>query len=353
MKDYLKPHVLKLTFIINILFLVWHVVLLCVFGYEKIWVLAGFNVFSVLVYSHTLLAFRQHRTQGVIRLMYVELLFHMLISVIGMGWECGFQEYAFGILPIVILGDYIEDNSKLRFRTFAMTVSVVASYLLLDIWTNTHAPLYTFATPQGTKLFGIINGTATVLAVSLYYLAFTYIVLGFERGLIHDASYDLLTGLANRRVLYEYREQIQELEDYCVYMIDVDNFKHINDTFGHDAGDRVLKSIGELLTECKYKMNKFLPVRWGGEEFVVVHCDADIGREEKIRQMENIRQRIKELRVTVDGAEICFTATVGAAAAGEDISIDGLIALADSRMYYGKGHGKDCLVFTHDEWRNI
>ena len=90
MKDYLKPHVLKLTFIINILFLVWHVVLLCVFGYEKIWVLAGFNVFSVLVYSHTLLAFRQHRTQGVIRLMYVELLFHrstLSVSCPSLYWE--------------------------------------------------------------------------------------------------------------------------------------------------------------------------------------------------------------------------------------------------------------------------
>ena len=69
--------------------------------------------------------------------------------------------------------------------------------------------------------------------------------------------------------------------------------------------------------------------------------------------MEDIRRRIGELRVTVDEAEIGFTATIGAAAGGEDETLDGLVALADSRMYYGKGHGKDCLVFAHDEWRNI
>lgn len=314
MKDYLKTHVLKLTFLINMLFLLWHAVLLAVFRYEEIWIMTCFNVFSVLVYIHTLLALRKHRTRGVIQMMYVELLFHMIISVTCMGWECGFQEYAFGILPIVILGDYIEDNSKLRFRSFAMAGSVAVSYLLLDIWSNTHVPLYLFKSPEGTRLFGIINGTATILAVCLYYLAFTHIVLGFERGLIHDASYDSLTGLANRRVL---------------------------------------EMIGELLTECRYKMKKFLPVRWGGEEFVVVYYDADIDREEKIRQVEDIRRRIGELRVTVDEAEIGFTATIGAAAAGEDETLDGLVALADSRMYYGKGHGKDCLVFSHDEWRRI
>ena len=88
----------------------------------------------------------------------------------------------------------------------------MVSYLLLDIWSNTHAPLYLFKSPEVTRLFGIINGTATILAVCLYYLAFTHIVLGFERGLIHDASYDSLTGLANRRVLYEQREQIQKME---------------------------------------------------------------------------------------------------------------------------------------------
>lgn len=353
MKDYLKPRVIKLTFIINILFLFWHAVLLALCGYKRIWILAGFNIFSVLVYIYTLIALKKQRPHGVIRLMYVELLFHMIISVVCVGWNCGFQAYAFGILPIVIFGDYIENDSRLRFRSYAMAASVIVSYLLLGIWTNTHAPLYTFATERGTRLFGIINGTATVAAVSVYYLLFTYIVFSFERGLIHDASYDSLTGLANRRVLYEQREKIQQTEDYCVFMIDVDGFKHINDTYGHTAGDRVLERIGELLTECRYTMNDFLPVRWGGEEFVVVYYDADIGQEEKIRQMEKIRQRIGELCVTMGQTEIHFTVTVGAAADGEDGTLDGLVVLADSRMYYGKGHGKNCLVFAHDEWRNI
>lgn len=353
MKDYLKPYVLKLTVLVNIIFLVWHATLLFVFGCEKVWPLACFNIFSLCVYVRTLFALRRHHTRGVIRMMYVELLLHMLISVICMGWDCGFQEYAFGILPIIMFGDYIEDANRLRRSSIAMAVSVALCYLGLSIWSSTHAPFYAFETEAGTKLFGIINGSATMFAVSAYFLVFTHMALGFERGLIHDATYDSLTGLANRRVLYEYCKQIQQVDDYCVFMIDVDNFKQINDTYGHDAGDRVLEKIGGLLTECKYKLENFLPVRWGGEEFVVVYCDTNLKREEKIRQMELVRQRIRELRVTVGNEEICFTATVGAATAGEDETIDGLIAVADSRMYYGKKHGKDCLVFTHDEWRNI
>lgn len=353
MKDYLKPYVLKLTVLVNIIFLVWHATLMCVFGYEKVWVLAGFNVFSLCIYVRTLFALRRHHTRGVIRLMYVELLFHMLISVICMGWDCGFQEYAFGILPIIMFGDYIEDANRLRRSSIVMVVSVALCYVGLSVWTSTHAPLYAFTTEAGTRLFGIINGGATMFMLVAYFLVFTNMVLGFERGLIHDASYDPLTGLANRRVLYENRERLQETDNYCVFMLDVDNFKYINDTYGHDNGDRVLEAIGRMLTEYRFTLKKFLPLRWGGEEFVVVYCDNSLSREEKIRQMESIRQQISELRVTVPDGEIQFTVTVGAAAAGEDETIDGLIAVADSRMYYGKKHGKDCLVFTHDEWRNI
>lgn len=349
MRDYLKPYVLKLTVIINILFLVWHAVLLCVFGYERVWILAGFNVFSLCAYLWTLLMLRRHRTRGVIRLMFVELLFHMLISVICMGWECGFQEYAFGILPILMFSDYIEESNRLRRRSIVRALSVAFCYLALSIWTSTHAPLYTFSTEAGTRLFGIINGSATMFAVSAYFLVFTHMVLGFERGLIREASYDALTGLANRRVLYDRCKRLKDTDDYCVFRIDVDNFKCINDKYGHDAGDRVLVAMGELLSKSKYNLKNFLPVRWGGEEFVVVYSDPDLGRTEKIRRMEQIRQDIASLCVPTDEGEIRFTTTIGAAASGEEATIDGLIAVADGRMYYGKQHGKNCLIYAHDE----
>ena len=250
-----------------------------------------------------------------------------------------------------MFGDYIEDASRLRKRSVAMVISVAVSYFGLSVWTSVREPLYTFPTPEGTRLFAIINGTATIVGVSAYFIVFTHMVLGFERGLIHDASSDSLTGLSNRRVFREYREQLDAADDYCVFMLDVDNFKHVNDTYGHDIGDCVLKEIGKLLAEYKHTLKKFMPLRWGGEEFVVIYYDEKLGREEKIRQMEVIRRQISELCVIVPEGSIRFTATVGAAAAGEENGIENLIALADSRMYYGKKHGKDCLVFSHDGWR--
>lgn len=351
MKDYLKPYVLNLTFVVNIVFLIWHMVLLLVFGYEQIWIMTVFNVFSLCIYIRTLFMLRVHRTRGVIRMMYVELLFHMVTSVICMGWNLGFQEYAFGILPIIMFGDYIEDANRLRKSSIAMVLSVAVSYFGLSVWTSIREPLYVFATREGTSLFSIINGTATIISVSVYFLVFTQMVLGFERGLIQDASSDSLTGLPNRRMLREYREKLAAADDYCVFMLDVDNFKHINDTYGHDIGDCVLKEIGKLLTEYKHTLKKFMPLRWGGEEFVVIYSDANLGREEKIRQMEVVRHQIGELRVAVPEGELRFTVTVGAAAVGEETGIENLIALADSRMYYGKEHGKDRMVFIHDRWR--
>ena len=95
MKDYLKPYVMKLTVVVNIIFLIWHVTLLLVFGAERVWPMMAFNVFSLCVYIRTMFMLRRHHTRGVIRMMYVELMLQMLISVICMGWDLGFQEYAF------------------------------------------------------------------------------------------------------------------------------------------------------------------------------------------------------------------------------------------------------------------
>ena len=353
MKEFLKPYVLKLTLMVNVVFLIWHITLLAVFTEQQIWFMAGFNIFSVCIYSWTLYLLRHHETRGVIRMMYIELMLHMIVSVVCMGRYFGFLEYAFGILPIIMFDDYIAEKDRKQRSSIIMVLSVVVCYLGLSIWTMLEAPLYHFSSDTMGVVFRIANGTATVTMVGVYFLMFTHMVLGFEKELIRDASYDNLTGLANRRVFYEHREQLQKVENYCVFMLDVDNFKSINDTYGHDFGDKVLETMGELLEEWKHECDKLLALRWGGEEFVVIYCDPKLSREEKIIKMELLRRRVEQETVMVSGREMHFTVTIGASSEGEDDDVDALIALADSRMYLGKRQGKNRLIYTHDEWRKM
>ena len=127
----------------------------------------------------------------------------------------------------------------------------------------------------------------------------------------------------------------------------------INGHISRELDRKVIQEIQMIFQDPQASLNERAKVSYiVGEGLMNVRKDlTPAQREEKIRQMEVVRHQIGELHVAVPEGAIHFTATVGAASVGEEKGIEDLIALADSRMYYGKQHGKDCMVFAHDKWR--
>jgi diguanylate cyclase len=161
----------------------------------------------------------------------------------------------------------------------------------------------------------------------------------------HKAMTDPLTGLPNRRA-YEDRAE-QELarwkrfgEPLALVVWDVDNFKQINDVFGHKAGDRALAVIARILREGMRETD-FI-ARYGGEEFVVLLPGADQGDAMKVANL--MRKRVANAGMHSHNKPVTITLSGGVAMAQAEEGIERLFERADTAMYQAKQSGKDRVI---------
>ena len=122
-------------------------------------------------------------------------------------------------------------------------------------------------------------------------------------------------------------------------MSDIDFFKKINDTYGHDCGDVALTEVAEILRTCVRDGDTVC--RWGGEEFLLL---VKGNRDVAITVAERIRTRIENNVVEYEGAEIRFTMTLGISTYVPGYSLESLLVQADENLYYGKEHGRNQVV---------
>ena len=155
---------------------------------------------------------------------------------------------------------------------------------------------------------------------------------------------DPLTGIYNRRCLYQHIEkQIAKMQSGGGYlsciMIDLDHFKRINDTYGHDCGDRVLIQLSQLMVG-EVRRRDFV-ARYGGEEFIIViRCDV----EEAVVTAERIRDRAASTCVKYAGSEFAVTLSAGVAGRvfpDSECTADSLVAEADAALYCAKHGGRN------------
>jgi len=158
------------------------------------------------------------------------------------------------------------------------------------------------------------------------------------------ASYDAMTGIYNRREFFKLATQKfnNSKKDIFAVMIDIDNFKKINDTYGHSTGDKVIKIITKTISENIF--NDAIFGRIGGEEFAII-CNQ--GPSNVIEKIENIRYLIEKLEVIADNGDIIkFTISNGVSKVNENIhSLDSLLKEADKALYEAKGSGRNKVIF--------
>jgi diguanylate cyclase (GGDEF)-like protein len=158
------------------------------------------------------------------------------------------------------------------------------------------------------------------------------------------ASTDTLTGLLNRRAFMERIDKARAVSDkqlfpLSVLLLDVDHFKKVNDTLGHDAGDAVLQGVARVLSGMARKSD--FVARWGGEEFVVaLTSTAEAGAR---IAAERVRRAIAEAKYGIPGGtEHRATASVGLASAeNAGWDLHELIGRADKAMYSAKHRGRN------------
>ena len=161
---------------------------------------------------------------------------------------------------------------------------------------------------------------------------------------------DPLTGLENRRSASNYMRELidgynNNGEKFVMVLGDIDYFKKVNDTYGHDAGDEVLKMVaGELKSGIK---GKGFCSRWGGEEFLMGLSGYTI--DSACELVEEILDKIRENTVETGEHKIKVTMSFGIAEGNGKMSQDALVKAADDRLYYAKEHGRNRICVSLEE----
>lgn len=154
---------------------------------------------------------------------------------------------------------------------------------------------------------------------------------------------DIMTGLPNRRHAFERLAALwQEPGPLSCFMVDADHFKAINDGFGHESGDVVVRHIGLCLQQNARKQD--LVARLGGDEFLIICPETDL--EAALVLGEALRRAVSELNVSVAEGQGCWSGSVsvGVASRTEAVAdIEALVALADEGVYLAKREGKNCV----------
>jgi diguanylate cyclase (GGDEF)-like protein len=158
------------------------------------------------------------------------------------------------------------------------------------------------------------------------------------------ATTDELTGLLSRRELFRRAEQeieraIRYRHNLAVLMIDIDHFKGVNDTFGHLAGDQVLRSLGRV---CQENMRLVDVVgRYGGEEILILMPETTA--EQAFNAAERLRKQVEEMIETADGSEIRITVSIGVAGLPKDagLTLEAQILRADTALFAAKALGRN------------
>jgi two-component system, cell cycle response regulator len=164
-------------------------------------------------------------------------------------------------------------------------------------------------------------------------------LLAAHRDLIKLASYDSLTDLRNRRSFFEELENCAHLESaLSIIMLDVDHFKHVNDTHGHEVGDEVLREIGQRAVAIDRNF-----ARLGGEEFgLLVRGALPVAAE----LAERLRHTIAATPFETSAGDLPITASIGVAQRKSGVAFDKVLKEADIALYAAKSAGRNRVTLS-------
>jgi diguanylate cyclase (GGDEF)-like protein len=159
------------------------------------------------------------------------------------------------------------------------------------------------------------------------------------------AAYDILTGLYNRRkftelFVLEHTVMVERGNTMTLMLIDVDHFKSVNDNYGHNTGDEVLKAVAGILKSAFRDVD--IVARWGGDEFVALLPAADELTAYTIAE-ERVRAKVKSLEIVPTGVSV----SIGIGVVSYEDDIHTAVGKADEMLYRAKEKGRDCVASEH------
>ena len=328
-----------------------HVLLLVVFCVFHVTPMFIFNIFSVLTYAFCFWLMRGEREHylAIYFIAYIEIILHSFAASICIGWEFGFAQYIIAIVPVGFYICYTLELKRYKFTiaTLSAVFSAIAflSCKFLSFFGDPVVILDNFALELVLYVF---NSLCAFTFLILFSLIFIFEIKLSSNQLKHQnaileklASTDPLTGLYNRRSMDIFLSQAVETEsNFALIMCDIDDFKKVNDTYGHDFGDVVLKGVASITAEQVREQGYVC--RWGGEEILILLNNAS--EENTFRIAENIRRNVSNRLFDLNEKWVHCSLTLGIAFHHTNEAVEETITRADYKLYRGKRSGKNVVI---------
>ncbi len=335
----------KISYGISLCFLLIHMAMLVIFFLFHVIPMVVVNCLSIFFYIASMQLVSKEYFKKYIISIFLEVQIHMGLAVFFVGWDSGFQITLIGMNIIIFYGEYLTRTLKYPHPSgFLLSLLGMTVYLTSFVINYFCPPKYSL--PEEVSFWLQIMWGITVFVISIMCLRFfVNLTVKSEMILSDQASTDKLTGVFNRAE-YDRTLTKSDLTKTVMLLIDGDNFKHINDSYGHEAGDRVLKKTAYELSQ------NFLPdnfvFRFGGDEFVVlVNIDntEEDPREHIIRKINKINRELSR----ADKNRPTFSISVGAAFGKDEPDKKTLFEHADQALYKVKQNGGCGCAFYGDE----
>lgn len=331
-----------------IMSLAMHAVLLCFFIRIQLPVLYWFNLVSVLLYALLIiLVSRVRYIEYWLAALFLEVVLHVVLCNLYLGWGYGFSLYGLMLIPVTY---YIAfSSSQIRQDILGSTLLAAADLVVIAISCVKTGSINKYPGIDSEQMMWIfcinlILCVAAVMAYSAYFVNgmkdATLMLEERNEELDFMAHYDAITHMRNRHNMQEVFEEYEKSgKKYCVVLMDIDDFKEKNDTYGHICGDELLVNLSYLIRQ--EVRNRGEVCRWGGDEILLLlKMDERTG----YQLTESICQKIRKFVFEYEENKIYVTATFGFVFCDEAITMQKRISMADTRLYEGKKKGKNQVV---------
>ncbi|MBR4680218.1 MAG: GGDEF domain-containing protein [Fibrobacter sp.] len=326
------------TLIFLIMCLCVHVFNVFLFWKFGLYPLVVLNAISSAVYVIFLTFFKNENLR--ISFAYFEIIFFSAMTELISGGHFGTLTFVIGMEAVIFFMLPYSNRKKHIYQLIGAALAVAIS--LISVFNYSLYPELMDLVLHHSSFVKVLNLIITLF--SLFYLTNLYLVelRTTREKLDYNSNHDMLTGLYNRRFFEGIMKRSKEEKEtsYSVAMLDVDDFKKINDTYGHETGDRVLAAVSKCI-EASLPENA-VAVRWGGEEFVIYLPQVDNDRAMEI--LDVFRTRLSEQVIYHRGTRVSITATIGLCTGESIADYEEYIRQADEKLYWGKQHGKNQIV---------
>ena len=329
---------LKTNILSNSIYLFAHISYLIFFIFTKCDALIYFNIGSVIFYSLLFLLIKARKYTLYADLCCVEIFIYMCTATILVGFKTGLHLCILALCIVAFYNGYFAEKKRGALIPAIWSIGSGIAYIALYFICNNVNPLYELE-DWAYKLLFVVHAIIAFGFISFYLAVFARYAIKLEDRIKKESRTDKLTGVANRYDLYNYLDSLENKNEYILSMVDIDDFKKINDLHGHLCGDYMLKEIANILDES----SNVFTARYGGEEFIIISKKGD-NMEDSYNEIDNIRLKIANNKFLFESRKINATVTIGIAEFKDDMTIDEWIKIADDKLYQGKKNGKNQVI---------